>query len=426
MSKQGLKKEFDLEREMAAIGVAAGEAAAKLALSKFETRQKALHCMSIEISNNAEKILTANEQDIEHATTAGISEALLDRLKLTKSRITSLSKGLIEVAELDDPIGRILDTKNRPNGLTIDRVSVPIGVIAIIYESRPNVTADAGALCLMSGNAAILRGGSESFYSSRAIVSCMHAGLRKAGLPEASIQLAPTSDRAAVGIMLSMENDIDLVVPRGGKSLIERIKRDTRIPVLAHLQGLCHTYIHSKANHEMAQNLLFNAKMRRTGICGATETVLVDEAISKYLPEFLNPLVEAGCELRGDTSAQALDSRIIKATELDWETEYLSSILSIRIVKDINEAILHVNHYGSHHTDSIITKDVSAARRFMDEVDSGIVMHNTSTQFADGGEFGMGAEIGISTGKLHARGPVGVEQLTTYKYKVRSDGQVRP
>ena len=338
-----------------------------------------------------------------------------------------MAAGLEQIAALPDPVGEVLAAWDRPNGLNISRVRVPLGVIGIIYESRPNVTADAGGLCLKSGNAAILRGGSESFHSSGAILDCLQAGLAAAGLPAGSIQLIPTTDRAAVGEMLTMTDYIDIIVPRGGKSLIERVQQESKIPVIAHLEGLCHTYIDADSDAEMAKNIVVNAKMRRPGICGATETLLVDRAVAKRsLPEIIEALVAAGCELRGDDATRALDNRVGVASEADWRTEYLEPILSIRQVDGLDGAIDHINAYSSHHTESIVTNDADKAEKFLNTIDSAIVMHNASTQFADGGEFGMGAEIGISTGRLHARGPVGVEQLTTFKYVVRGAGQVRP
>ena len=351
---------------------------------------------------------------------------MLDRLALDPGRVAAMAAGVEQVAALDDPLGRLLGEWERPNGLRIRRVSVPIGVIGIIYESRPNVTSDAGALCLMAGNAAILRGGSESYHSSRAIAAALRAALVETGLPAGCIQLVPTTDRAAVGILLTMDDVLDLIVPRGGRSLIERVLAESRVPVMAHLDGNCHVYVHAAADPEKARDVTFNAKMRRTGICGAAETLLVDAAVEDALPAILKPLFEAGCEIRGDARVQALDSRVVPANAADWGTEYLDAIISVALVDGLDAAIAHVNEHGSHHTDAIITEDSAAAERFMEGVDSGIVLHNASTQFADGGEFGMGAEIGISTGKLHARGPVGVEQLTTYKYKVYGTGQVRP
>jgi len=426
MTLDNVHDKDSLKNKIRNIGEHARNAALGLASTTVQDRRRALNEISLQICDHTKQIKNANDKDIELAHSSGLNDALLDRLKLDEERILAIARGLIEISKLDDPLGRVLDSRERPNGLNIQRVSVPIGVIAVIYESRPNVTADAGGLCLMSGNVAILRGGSESFYSSEAIVSFMHAGLREAGLSESAIQLVPMRDRAAVGELLKLEEFIDMVVPRGGRSLIERVREDSRIPVLAHLEGICHTYIHAQADLSMAKEILLNAKMRRTGICGATETLLVDTDIAQELPVLIKPLVEAGCELRGDTTARVIDSSLIQATESDWKTEYLDAVLSIRVVNNLEHAIEHINRYGSHHTDSIVTNNELAAEKFMNEVDSGIVMHNTSTQFADGAEFGMGAEIGIATGKLHARGPVGIEQLTTYKYKVQGQGQVRP
>ena len=352
---------------------------------------------------------------------------MLDRLLLTPDRIEAMAAGLEAIAELPDPIGDVMAEWDRPNGLSIQRVRVPLGVIGIIYESRPNVTADAGALCLKSGNAAILRGGSESFHSSAAILNCLHQGLREAGLPEAAIQGVPTTDRAAVGAMLTMPDLIDIIVPRGGKSLIERVQNESRVPVIAHLDGNCHVYLHREADPEMARSVALNAKMRRVGICGAAESLLVDrEAAAALLPPVIDALAEAGCEIRGDSETRGLDSRVLAASDEDWGTEYLEAVISVKQVDGLQDAIDHVNKFGSHHTDSIVTADDKAAETFLRQVDSAIVLRNASTQFADGGEFGMGAEIGISTGRLHARGPVGLEQLTTFKYVVRGNGQVRP
>ncbi|MCZ6454925.1 MAG: glutamate-5-semialdehyde dehydrogenase, partial [Alphaproteobacteria bacterium] len=342
-------------------------------------------------------------------------------------RIDAMARGLEEVAALPDPVGTELAEWERPNGLKISRVRVPLGVIGVIYESRPNVTADAGGLCLKAGNAAILRGGSDTFHTSSVILECLQHGLAAAGLPVTCLQAPATTDRAAVGAMLAMSEFIDVIVPRGGKSLVERVQAEARMPMFAHLEGICHTYVHEGARPDMARSIVLNAKMRRTGICGATETVLIDRSVA---PEMLIPIVDdlanAGCEVRGDDEAQGIDARIAAATEDDWNTEYLDSIVSVKVVDGVDGAIDHINTYGSNHTDAIVTDDDAAAARFLDRVDSGIVMHNTSTQFADGGEFGMGAEIGISTGRLHARGPVGAEQLTTYKYVVRGAGQLRP
>ena len=418
--------ERDIAAEMAALGAEARAAARVLAASSAEDRRRALEAAAAAIRSGEAAILEANARDMAAAEASGLSGALLDRLALDPGRVEGMAAGVKQVAALDDPLGRLLGEWERPNGLRIRRVSVPIGVIGIIYESRPNVTADAGALCLMSGNAAILRGGSESWHSSRAIAGALRAALAETGLPAGCIQLVPTTDRAAVGILLGMDDALDLIVPRGGRSLIERVLAESRVPVMAHLDGNCHVYVHAAADPEKARDVTFNAKMRRTGICGAAETLLVDAAASETLPAILEPLFEAGCEVRGDARVQAMDSRVVPAGDADWGTEYLDAIISVGVVDGLDAAISHVNEHGSHHTDSIITEDAAAAERFMEGVDSGIVLHNASTQFADGGEFGMGAEIGISTGKLHARGPVGVEQLTTYKYKVYGNGQVRP
>ena len=416
----------DIAAEMAALGADARAAARALAASSAETRRRALTSAAAALRARAAAILEANALDMAAARESGLSGALLDRLALDPGRVEAMAAGVEQVAALEDPLGRLLGEWERPNGLRIHRVSVPIGVIGIIYESRPNVTADAGALCLMSGNAAILRGGSESWHSSRAIARALRSALAESGLPKGCIQLVPTTDRAAVGILLTMDDTVDMIVPRGGRSLIERVMDESRVPVMAHLDGNCHVYVHAAADPEKARDVTFNAKMRRTGICGAAETLLVDAAVEESLPAILEPLFEAGCEVRGDARVRARDSRVVPADEADWGTEYLDAIISVGVVDGLDAAIAHVNEHGSHHTDAIITEDDAAAERFMEAVDSGIVLHNASTQFADGGEFGMGAEIGISTGKLHARGPVGVEQLTTYKYKVYGNGQVRP
>ena len=418
--------ERDIAAEMAALGDEARAAAQALAQAPAETRRRALEAAAAALRDSKAAILEANALDMAAARDSELSGALLDRLALDPGRVEAMAAGVEQVATLDDPVGRLLGEWERPNGLRIRRVSVPIGVIGIIYESRPNVTADAGALCLMSGNAAILRGGSESWHSSRAIAKALRTALVEAGLPAGCTQLVPTTDRAAVGILLTMDDTVDLIVPRGGRSLIERVLDESRVPVMAHLDGNCHVYVHAAADPEKARDVTFNAKMRRTGICGAAETLLVDSAIQDALPAILEPLFEAGCEVRGDARTRALDSRVVPAEAADWGKEYLDAIIAVGVVDGLDAAIAHVNEHGSHHTDAIITEDEAAAERFMEAVDSGIVLHNASTQFADGGEFGMGAEIGISTGKLHARGPVGVEQLTTYKYKVYGNGQVRP
>jgi glutamate-5-semialdehyde dehydrogenase len=416
-----------LARAMAAIGRRAREAAAALALASADARSHALRRGAAAVRSQANEILAANADDLAEARRAGIGAALLDRLALDPKRLEAVATGLEDIALLPDPVGRTLAEWTRPNGLRISRVSVPLGVIGIIYESRPNVTADAGGLAIKSGNAAILRGGSESFHSSRALVAALRQGLAAAGLPEDAIQLVPTRDREAVGIMLGMSGVIDIIVPRGGASLIERVQRESRIPVIAHLEGLCHTYIHAAADPEKARSITLNAKMRRVSICGATETLLVDRAVAPtILPPILADLRAAGCELRGDPEVRAIDPAALAASEDDWRTEYLDAILAVRVVDGPDAAIAHIERYGSHHTDAIVTEDDTVAGRFLREVDSAIVLVNASTQFADGGEFGMGAEIGISTQRLPPRGPVGAAELTTYKYLVRGDGQVRP
>jgi glutamate-5-semialdehyde dehydrogenase len=417
----------DLAAAMAEIGRLAREASAQLSLAPADAKTAALKAAAAAIRSRANEILSANAEDLAEAKQAGIGAALLDRLALDPKRLEAVARGLEDIAAQPDPVGRTLAEWTRPNGLRIARVSVPLGVIGIIYESRPNVTADAGGIALKSGNAVILRGGSESFHSSRALVAALQHGLRAASLPEHAIQLVPTRDRDAVGMMLKMSGVIDVIVPRGGPSLIERVQRESRIPVIAHLEGLCHTYVDGAADPEKARRIVLNAKMRRVSICGATETLLVDRRVAKTaLPPILADLRAAGCELRGDPAVLALDPAAAPATEQDWFTEYLDAILAVRVVDGVGEAIHHINHYGSHHTDAIVTEDEAAAERFLREVDSAIVLVNASTQFADGGEFGMGAEIGISTQRLPPRGPVGAAELTTYKYLVRGDGQVRP
>jgi glutamate-5-semialdehyde dehydrogenase len=417
-----------LEAEMQAMGRAARDAAAVLREASTEQKNKALLAAAAAIRAAQPQILAANEEDMRGGATRNLTPALMDRLKLDAKRVEATAKAVADVASLPDPIGRELARWQRPNGLDISRVSTPIGVIGIIYESRPNVTADAGALCLKSGNVVILRGGSESFYSSRAIHTALVEGVQAAGLPAAAIQLVPTKDRAAVGHMLSgLNGTIDMIVPRGGKSLVARVQAEARVPVLAHLEGVCHTYVHEKADLAMARALVLNGKMRRTGVCGATETVLIDRSIlGTHLEPILDDLAKAGCEIRGDDAVRAMYPAAKIATEEDWRTEYLDAIVAVCAVAGVEEAINHISAYGSQHTDSIVTEDSRAAQRFLSALDSAIVMHNASTQFADGGEFGMGAEIGIGTGKLHARGPVGVEQLTIFKYVVRGNGQTRP
>jgi len=427
MAAEAAVKQDDLQNVMTDLGQAARAAAAELALAEPAVKTRALQAAAQAIRDQAGQIAAANAKDMAAARAKGLTPALLDRLELTPARIEAMAKGVEEVAELPDPVGRVLAEWDRPNGLKIARVSVPLGVIGIIYESRPNVTADAGALCLKSGNAAILRGGSESFHSSGAILDCLQAGLKAAGLPEACIQRIPTTDRAAVGILLTMSDSVDVIVPRGGRGLIERIQRESRIPVFSHLDGMVHTYVHTAADPDKAVQVVVNAKMRRTGICGATETLLVDEALAEtLLPRLLQALSDADCAIRGDAIVRRVMPAAEAATAEDWDTEYLAPIIAVKVVSGLDEAIAHINAHGSHHTEAILTEDDTAAARFMNEVDAGIVMHNASTQFADGGEFGMGAEIGISTGKLHARGPVGAEQLTSYKYKVQGQGQTRP
>jgi glutamate-5-semialdehyde dehydrogenase len=419
--------EADLRSIMAEIGHRARKAGPELSLASAAAKTAALCEAARAVRARAAEILAANARDLVEAEDQGIAPALHDRLALDPKRLEAIAAGLEAIATLPDPVGRVIGEWTRPNGLRISRVTVPLGVIGIIYESRPNVTADAGGLAVKSGNAAVLRGGSESFHSSRALVSALREGLRGAGLPEDAVQLVPTRDRAAVGLMLKMSGVIDIIVPRGGSSLIERVQRESRIPVIAHLEGLCHTYVHGAADPAKARAIVLNAKMRRVSICGATETLLVDRTVARtILPPILADLRAAGCELRGDPEILAIDPSARPATEEDWRTEYLDAILSVGVVDGVDGAIAHINHFGSHHTDAIVTDDESAAERFLREVDSAIVVVNASTQFADGGEFGMGAEIGISTQRLPPRGPVGPEQLTTYKYLVRGTGQVRP
>ena len=416
-----------LHKAMLEIGVSARKAVRELSTVSTKSKNKALLEAATAIRDKKAIIKAANNKDMSTAEKKRISGAMLDRLLLDDSRIEGMAKSLEDIAALPDPVGDIMAEWERPNGLRINRVRVPLGVIGIIYESRPNVTADAGGLCLKSGNAAILRGGSESFHSSSAILDCLQQGLKKANLPISAIQQVPTRDRAGVGELLSMSEYIDIIVPRGGKSLIERVQKESRVPVIAHLDGNCHIYLEQTADPTMAKNVVFNAKMRRPGICGATESLIVDRsAAEQLLPAIIESLTTAGCEIRGDDDTQDIDARVQPATEEDWGIEYLDTIISIKQVDGLEEAISHINQHGSHHTDSIVTSDGTAAAKFLEMVDSAIVLHNASTQFADGGEFGMGAEIGISTGRLHARGPVGVEQLTTFKYIVRGDGQVRP
>lgn len=415
-----------LATQIEQIAQCAREAGCQLSAASTEQKNDALKLMASHILRDKNDILEANKIDVNAAKKTGCTDAILDRLTLNSERIESMAAGVTAIAELDDPVGVILKKWDRPNGLQIRRVSVPLGVIGVIYEARPNVTTDAGALCLKSGNAVILRGGSNSFHSATAIMQSIRSALSASKLPENSVQMIATTSRDAVGILLQQDKYIDVIIPRGGHSLIQRISDDSKIPLFKHLQGLCHTYIHTAADAEMATNIVINAKMRRTGICGATETILIDSDIVNTVgPKIINVLLEQGCEVRGGETIRALNSKIKAATSEDWDTEYLDSIVSIKAVNNINEAIAHINVHGSQHTDAIITQDLAAAEQFLNQVDSAITMHNTSTQFADGGEFGMGAEIGIATGKLHARGPVGLEQLTTFKYQVFGSGQIR-
>ena len=417
-----------LYQQMLLLGKMARQAARVLKEAEEDERNAALEAAAAEVSRSTLDILKANSADMESARGNNLSGALLDRLALDEARINAMASGIKDIARLPDPVGKVIDEWQRPNGLQIQRVRVPLGVIGIIYESRPNVTADAGALCLKSGNAVILRGGSESIRSSAAIHACIVKGLQKVGLPEAAVQMVPTQDREAVGILLrDMADFLDVVVPRGGKGLIARVQQDARIPVMGHLEGICHTYVHGAADLQMARNIVVNAKMRRTGICGATETVLVDKScVDTHLKPLVLDLIEAGCEVRGDPTTQACDERVVAASDSDWGTEYLDAVVAVKIVEGLDQAIHHIERFGSGHTESIVSEDAHAAEQFFKALDSAILMHNTSTQFADGGEFGMGAELGIATGRVHARGPVGAEQLTSYKYVVRGSGQIRP
>ena len=422
-----IERADDLGALMEAIGQKARVAARTLASAPRAQKDAALEAAAGALRRSAEVVMDANRLDVDAAIAAGSTQAMVDRLRLDAKRIEAMAQGLEAIATLDDPVGRVLAAWTRPNGLAIERVATPLGVVGVIYESRPNVTADAGGLCLKAGNAAILRGGSDSFHSARAITDALHAGLAAADLPPDAIQLVPTTDRTAVGLLLAMDRHVDVLVPRGGRSLVERVCAEAKMPVFSHLDGLCHVYLHAAADAAMAEAIVVNAKMRRTGICGAAETLLVDRAVATaLLPRVLEALRAAGCELRGDEAVRALDATVGPADDADWATEYLDAILAVKVVGGLDEAIAHVNRWGSHHTDSIVTGDSAAAERFLREVDSAIVLHNASTQFADGGEFGMGAEIGIATGRLHARGPVGVEQLTTFNYRVRGTGQTRP
>jgi glutamate-5-semialdehyde dehydrogenase len=413
---------------MEQMGLQARRAAAGLARSSGEQRNDALSSAAFEIRRRARGILAANEKDLARAREKNLAPALLDRLALDATRLEAIRTGLEAVTRLEDPLGRVLAQWDRPNGLRIERVSVPIGVIGMIFESRPNVTADAAGLCLKSGNAVILRGGSECFGSSRAIHESIVEGIVQCGLPEAAVQLVPTTDRRAVGYLLaSMREYVDVLIPRGGKSLIQRVQDEASVPVIGHLEGICHVYVHESADAAMAREIVLNSKMRRPGICGAAETLLVDRsAVSRLVPGIVDALIRVGCEVRGDEIVRSVSADIVPAQDLDWSTEYLDAVISVRSVEGVEGAIEHIRNYGSGHTESIVAESPVAVEQFLSGVDSAIVMHNASTQFADGGEFGMGAEIGIATGRMHARGPVGAEQLTTYKYVVRGDGQLRP
>ncbi|WP_414474244.1 glutamate-5-semialdehyde dehydrogenase [Microvirga sp. M2] len=413
---------------MADLGRRARRAARSIALASNDEKNAALRAMAASIRARESVILAANAEDLAEARAKGQTPAFIDRLVLNPERLEAIAAAVESIAELPDPVGRLLARFERPNGLRIERVATPLGVIGVIFESRPNVTADAGALCLKAGNAAILRTGSDSFRSALAIADAMSEGLEKAGLPADAIRLVPTRDRAAVGAMLAgLDGNLDVIVPRGGKSLVARVQEEARVPVFAHLEGLNHVFVHGQADPEMAKRVVLNAKMRRTGVCGSAETLLVDRACADtHLTPLVLMLLDAGCAVRGDTATQAADPRVTPATEEDWRTEYLDAVISVRVVDGLDEAIAHIETYGSHHTDSIVTDDAAAAERFLREVDSAIVLHNASTQFADGGEFGFGAEIGIATGRMHARGPVGVEQLTSFKYRIHGSGQTRP
>jgi glutamate-5-semialdehyde dehydrogenase len=423
-----MRETGDVTALMRDIGIRARTAARALGLAESARKANALAAAAKAIRANKAGILEANAKDLEAAKAQNITAAFLDRLTLTENAVDAMAAGVEMIATLPDPVGEVIADWQQPNGLMFQRVRTPLGVVAVIYESRPNVTADAGSLCLKAGNAVILRGGSDSFHSSRAIHECLVAGLKEAGLPEDAIQLVPTTDRAAVGEILSgLSGNIDVVVPRGGKSLVARVQTEARVPVFAHLEGVCHVYVHAAADLEMAKNIVFNAKMRRTGVCGAAETLLVDrKAATTHLKPLVQMLLDAGCEVRGDDAARAADPRVKAATEEDWPAEYLDKIIAVKVVDGLQAAMDHIARYGSQHTDAIVTDDPSEAEIFLREVDSAIVLHNASTQFADGGEFGFGAEIGIATGRMHARGPVGVEQLTSFKYRVHGNGQTRP
>jgi len=418
----------DLPALMNELAARAQAAARMLSLAPADQKNRALDAMERAIRANATAILAANAEDVAEARGAGMTAAFLDRLTLTQARVDAMADGIATVRAIPDPVGVVTESWQRPNGMTIERVRVPLGVVAVIFESRPNVAADAGVLCLKSGNAVILRGGSDSFRSCRAIHDCLAQGLREANLPEAAITLVPTRDRAAVGLLLGgLNGKIDVIVPRGGKSLVARVEAEARVPVFAHLEGVNHVYVDRSADLDMAKSIVLNAKMRRVGVCGAAETLLVDRAsAASTLKPLVAMLIDAGCEVRGDEAVQRADSRVKPASDEDWDTEYLDAVIAARLVDGVDEAIAHIHNHGSHHTDAIVATDPKAAEKFLNEVDSAIVLHNASTQFADGGEFGFGAEIGIATGKFHARGPVGAEQLTSFKYRIHGTGQTRP
>jgi glutamate-5-semialdehyde dehydrogenase len=425
---KAIEANADLPELMTDLAARARAAARVLALASPQQKDRALQAIERAIRSHATAILAANAEDVAEVRAGGAGSAFIDRLTLTQGRIDAMADGVATVRAIKDPVGVVTESWQRPNGMTIERVRVPLGVIAVIFESRPNVAADAGVLGLKSGNAVVLRGGSDSFRSCRAIHDCLAQGLREAGLPEAAITLVPTRERAAVGLLLTgLNGTIDVIVPRGGKSLVARVEAEARVPVFAHLEGVNHIYVDHAANLEMAKSIVLNAKMRRPGVCGAAETLLIDR---KGAPTNLKPLVEmlidAGCEVRGDDAVQRTDRRVKPASDEDWDTEYEDAIIAAKVVDGVDEAIAHIHNHGSHHTDAIVTDDEPTARKFLDEVDSAIVLHNASTQFADGGEFGFGAEIGIATGKFHARGPIGAEQLTSFKYRVHGTGQTRP
>ena len=418
----------DLPALMNDLARGARVAARVLSLAPAEQKNRALEAIERAIRDGSGAILAANAEDVAEVRAGGASAAFIERLALTQARVNAMADGVRTVRDIPDPVGAITESWQRPNGMTIERVRVPLGVVAVIFESRPNVAADAGVLCLKSGNAVILRGGSDSFRSCRAIHDCLKQGLREAGLPEAAITLVPTRDRAAVGLLLGgLDGGVDVIVPRGGKSLVARVEAEARVPVFAHLEGVNHVYVDRAADLDMAKSIVLNAKMRRPGVCGAAETLLVDRAgAAEHLAPLVKLLIEAGCEVRGDDAVQRADPRVKPASDEDWNTEYEDAIIAAKIVDGVTGAIAHIQHHGSHHTDAIVTEDAAVAKKFLNEVDSAIVLHNASTQFADGGEFGFGAEIGIATGKFHARGPVGAEQLTSFKYRVHGTGQTRP